>query len=303
MVAVLEALEAPVVLDAQVAALNAELKDAKPDAKADIEKQIAELSKDLAAANQAQAAQTAALTQTGVALATRLQQYRSNVESLRGRIEELKILAGLKDLIRKETAIAAVQIGADLVAIHKKNQLWTGLPVLIVVLLGGFTTNFLWCLFLNIKNKTGYQYFCSKLRGESPTRESETIVETAIDAPSEEVVTHAPKSCCCCSGDTNRAPMLRNYFFSALAGTTWYFQFFFYTMGSTQMGKFDFASWTLHMASIIIFSTMWGWIFHEWKGSSKKAHGLIATGILALILSTIIIGVGTWLKGQAAGGH
>ena len=43
-----------------------------------------------------------------------------------------------------------------------------------------------------------------------------------------------------------------------------------------------------------------GWIFHEWKGSSKKAHTLIASGIATLILSTIIIGVGTWLKTQTA---
>jgi L-rhamnose-H+ transport protein len=93
-------------------------------------------------------------------------------------------------------------------------------------------------------------------------------------------------------------PLLRNYFFSALAGTCWYFQFFFYTMGETQMGKFSFASWTLHMASIIIFSTMWGWIFHEWKGSSKKAHLLIGGGIATLILSTIVIGYGTYLKGS-----
>ena len=35
---------------------------------------------------------------------------------------------------------------------------------------------------------------------------------------------------------------------------------------------------------------MWGWIFQEWKGSSKKAHGLIAAGIVTLILSTVIIG-------------
>jgi L-rhamnose-H+ transport protein len=91
-------------------------------------------------------------------------------------------------------------------------------------------------------------------------------------------------------------PRLPNYLFSALAGTTWYFQFFFYTMGETQMGKFGFASWTLHMASIIIFSTMWGWIFHEWKGSSKKAHGLIATGIATLVLSTLVIGYGTMIK-------
>jgi len=95
--------------------------------------------------------------------------------------------------------------------------------------------------------------------------------------------------------------MLNNYLFSALAGTTWYMQFFFYTMGETQMGKFGFASWTLHMASIIIFSTMWGWIFHEWKGSSKKAHTLIATGIMTLIISTMIIGWGTWLKTRLTG--
>ncbi|MFO1531097.1 MAG: L-rhamnose/proton symporter RhaT [Kiritimatiellia bacterium] len=97
-------------------------------------------------------------------------------------------------------------------------------------------------------------------------------------------------------------PWLRNLLFSAAAGTTWYLQFFFYTMGETQMGKFGFASWTLHMASIIIFGTMWGWSSTQiWKGSSKKAHKLIASGIAALILSTIIIGIGTYIKGKAAG--
>jgi L-rhamnose-H+ transport protein len=179
------------------------------------------------------------------------------------------------------------------------SAIWSGLPKLVVVLLGGFTTNFIWCLMLNIKNRTGYQYFTSEIRRPSPNRSNEKIIETVIDAPSEEVVEHIPGGK---SNDVDRAPMLRNYFFSALAGTTWYFQFFFYTMGETQMGKFGFASWTLHMASIIIFSTMWGWIFHEWKGSSKKAHLLIGTGIATLIISTIIIGFGTWLKGHLAAG-
>lgn len=180
------------------------------------------------------------------------------------------------------------------------SKIWTGLPKLVVVLLGGFTTNFIWCVMLNIKNKTGYQYFSSEVRNPgAPGRSEETIIETAIDAPSEEVVEHSGAK----KNHQERAPMLANYVFSALAGTTWYFQFFFYTMGETQMGKFGFASWTLHMASIIIFSTMWGWIFHEWKGSSKKAHALIGSGIAALILSTIIIGVGTWLRGQLTGTH
>ncbi len=35
---------------------------------------------------------------------------------------------------------------------------WRGMPVLVVVLLGGFTINFLWCLMLNVKNKTFSDY-------------------------------------------------------------------------------------------------------------------------------------------------
>jgi L-rhamnose-H+ transport protein len=57
------------------------------------------------------------------------------------------------------------------------------------------------------------------------------------------------------------------------------------------------------MASIIVFSTVWGWIFHEWKGSSKKTYALIVAGILTLILSTIVIGYGTYLKGAPGAGH
>jgi L-rhamnose-H+ transport protein len=168
--------------------------------------------------------------------------------------------------------------------------IWSGLPKLIVVMLGGFTTNFIWCVLLNLKNRTGYQYLASHARPEHAALTASGGEHGGGSGP----VAHTTSDL--------KIPMIGNYLFSALAGTTWYFQFFFYTMGETQMGKYGFASWTLHMASIIIFSTMWGWIFHEWKGSSKKAHTLIATGIATLILSTIIIGLGTWLKGQG-GGH
>jgi L-rhamnose-H+ transport protein len=183
---------------------------------------------------------------------------------------------------------------ADASAAAGTTTLWTGLPKLIVVMLGGFTTNFVWCVLLNIKNRTGYQYFSPTLLQAPPKRENETIIETAIDAPSEEVVTHAPGGQPADAG--LRVPLFRNYFFSALAGTTWYFQFFFYTMGETQMGDFGFASWTLHMASIIIFSTLWGVVLHEWKGSSKRTHVLIAIGLGVLVLSTVIVGYGNYLK-------
>jgi L-rhamnose-H+ transport protein len=165
------------------------------------------------------------------------------------------------------------------------STLWTGLPKLCVVLGGGFTTNFIWCLLLNLRNRTGYQYLASHVRKEHAHHGGVGGSEhRAASAATDGALTDL------------KIPALSNYLFSALAGTCWYFQFFFYTMGETQMGKFSFASWTLHMASIIIFSTMWGWIFHEWKGSSKKAHLLIGGGIATLIFSTIVIGYGTYLK-------
>ena len=166
------------------------------------------------------------------------------------------------------------------------SQIWTGLPKLVVVLLGGFTTNFIWCLILNQKNRTGYQYLSGTVREEHLN-----LAGAGGEHGGGSVENEAHSDL--------KVPVLNNYIFSAMAGTIWYLQFFFYTMGETQMGKFGFASWTLHMASIIIFSTMWGWIFHEWKGSSKKTHLLIALGITTLILSTLIIGAGTWLKGHS----
>ena len=75
---------------------------------------------------------------------------------------------------------------------HGTPDLWQGLPVLVVVLLGGFTTNFIWCVILNVRNKTGYQYFTSISREPDQQDHDEVIIETAVDAPSREVVEHMP---------------------------------------------------------------------------------------------------------------
>jgi L-rhamnose-H+ transport protein len=73
-------------------------------------------------------------------------------------------------------------------------------------------------------------------------------------------------------------------------------EFMFYGMGITKMGKSEFVSFSIHLAFIIIFSTMWGWITHEWKGSSKRTVILIVTGILVLILSSVVMGFGNYLS-------
>jgi L-rhamnose-H+ transport protein len=183
--------------------------------------------------------------------------------------------------------LAAGEPIKELTLAHGTAPLWQGLPVLVVVLLGGFTTNFIWCLLLNLRNKTGGQYFGVDIPGEA----SGPALETAIDAPGEEMARRAVLS----SSELARVPLALNYLFCAIAGVTWYFQFFFYTMGESQMGQYKFSSWTLHMASIIIFSTLWGLALSEWKGASRRAMTFLLLSLAVLVGSTVIIGYGNYL--------
>jgi L-rhamnose-H+ transport protein len=151
-------------------------------------------------------------------------------------------------------AIAAGGPIAELAEQSGTTTLWRNTPVFIFILAGGFTTNFVFCVFLNARNRTHKDY-----------------------------------------RNAGDASLIGNYVFSALAGITWYLQFMFYGMGTTKMGQYDFSSWTIHMAFIIVFSNVWGLIFHEWKDSSRDTHRLILLGILVLILSTLVVGLGNYL--------
>lgn len=149
--------------------------------------------------------------------------------------------------------IAAGKPIAEAALQHGSPSLWQNLPVLIVILTGGFLTNAVWCAFLILKNRS--------------------------------------------AGDLLRedAPRGFNLVLCALAGVTWYLQFFFYSMGTTRMGRYDFSSWTLHMASIIIFGTLWGLSLKEWKGTSPRTQQLVVGGLALLVASTVVVGYGNYL--------
>jgi L-rhamnose-H+ transport protein len=140
-------------------------------------------------------------------------------------------------------------------------QLAQGLPVLCVVLAGGATTNIVWCVLLILRNGSGREFL-----GAASVQQGGVAI-----------------------------PLARNYLLAAAGGTLWYFQFFFYTMGESQMGAYGFSSWTLHMASIIIFATLWGFSLGEWRGSRVHTRQLVWAGIGTLVLSTLIIGAGNYL--------
>lgn len=145
--------------------------------------------------------------------------------------------------------------------------LWAGLPTLCLIMFGGLLTNAIWCTFLIIKNRSALQWFGGKARIE----DAEALI-----------------------GERNFS-LFRNYILAALGGCTWYFQFFFYTMGESQMGRFGFSSWTLHMASIIIFGTIWGFSLKEWKGTSLSVRLTVWAGVTLLVLATVIVGFGNML--------
>lgn len=90
-------------------------------------------------------------------------------------------------------------------------------------------------------------------------------------------------------------PLTKNYLFSALAGTMWFMQFFFYGMGESKLGN-GASSWILHMAFIILVANMWGFVLKEWKGVSKKTRLTITIGIATIIVSVILVGYGNSLK-------
>ena len=93
-----------------------------------------------------------------------------------------------------------------------------------------------------------------------------------------------------------RTPLLKNYLLSALAGTTWFLQFFFYGMGESKLGN-GASSWILHMAFIILVANAWGIGLKEWEGVSKKTKITIALGISTILLSVLLVGYGNYIKG------
>lgn len=151
--------------------------------------------------------------------------------------------------------LAAAEPIAQLSIAKGTTPIFSNNAVLVVILLGGFLSNAGWCVFLNIRNRSYGDY----VRGPAGRQ-------------------------------------VRNYVLSALGGVIWYGQFFFYGMGQTKLGKqYDFSSWSIHMAFIIVFSNLWGLYFHEWRGTSVRTRALVWVGILTLIGSACVIGYGNHL--------
>jgi L-rhamnose-H+ transport protein len=140
----------------------------------------------------------------------------------------------------------------DVALAHGTNPLYQKNPTLIFILLGGFITNFLYCVFLNIRNRTYRDY---------------TTVTTGI-------------------------LMNNIFFtFLAGFSWFLQFHFFGMGSSKLPAGMAIFG-WSILMALNIAISNIWGIILKEWKGAKTKTIVVLICGIAVLILSTFIVKLG-----------
>jgi L-rhamnose-H+ transport protein len=134
---------------------------------------------------------------------------------------------------------------------YNTNSLFHDNPVLIFILLGGFVTNLIYCLYLNLKNKTIRDYV---------------------------------------SGGSGVLLNNIFFTFLAGFLWFMQFQFFGMGKSKLPGSMIPFA-WSILMALNIAFSNIWGILLKEWKGANRKTLIILWIGILILILSTFIVSI------------
>jgi L-rhamnose-H+ transport protein len=145
--------------------------------------------------------------------------------------------------------IEAGNVIQKVAAANGTDPLFVANPVYIFVMFGGFLTNFIYSVYLNIKNKT-YKDYSSVSGG--------MLVNNLLF---------------CALGGTL---WYLQFFFFGMG------------QSKLPLGMVAFG-WSILMALNILFSNVWGIILNEWKGAGKKTIGVLVLGLAVLILSTFVI--------------
>jgi L-rhamnose-H+ transport protein len=135
---------------------------------------------------------------------------------------------------------------------HGTNPLFQKNPTLIFILFGGFLTNLIYCVYLNIRNKTYRDYL---------TKDGSILLNNI--------------------GFTFLAGFLWFLQFH-----------FFGMGSSKLPAVMSVFGWSILMALNIAISNIWGIILNEWKGAGKKTISVLVAGIIILVLSTFVVKLG-----------
>ena len=146
-----------------------------------------------------------------------------------------------------------LEAGAPIIAKAKAlgaNDLMAQNPVTLLVTIGGFCTNAVFCIYNNVKNRTGKQYF---------------------SVPGNVLINNL--LFCALAG-----VLWYSQFFGLGMGKS-------FLHDSTVMLAF---SWSILMSLNILFSNVWGILLKEWKGSGQVTVTVLMTGLAILVLSIVL---------------
>ena len=122
-------------------------------------------------------------------------------------------------------------------------------PVILLVTIGGFCTNAIFCIYNNVKNETGKQYFSIPVN----------------------VLTNNLLFCMLAG------VLWYSQFFGLSMGKS-------FLQDSPVMLAF---SWSILMSLNVLFSNVWGILLKEWKGSGQRTIIVLSAGLAILVLSII----------------
>ena len=138
--------------------------------------------------------------------------------------------------------------GADINFGELTPDMYKTLPATMLVTIGGFITNAVYCFYQNSKNKTWGDYRKASVRGNN-----------ALSCP-----------------------------FAGALGYSQFFGLSLGKGFLTESPTLTTLSFCILMALNVVFSNIWGIILDEWKGCSKKTIAVLIVGIVVLIISSFL---------------
>lgn len=175
-------------------------------------------------------------------------------EEKRAAIKDFALTKGLLVALLAGVMSACFALGLDAGTPIKEaalaggvDPLFAGLPVILLVTLGGFVTNAVYCIRENIKNHTGREYLSVS---------GSTLANNLVF--------------CALAG-----VLWYSQFFGLEMGKS-------FLTDSPVLLAF---SWSILMSLNVIFSNVWGILLKEWKGCGSKTLTTLGLGLLILLIS------------------
>ena len=201
------------------------------------------------------------ITLAGIAIigyAGSLRAQNMSEEEKRAAVKDFALTKGLLVALLAGIMSACFALGLDAGTPIKEaalaggvEALYAGLPVIFLVTLGGFCTNAAYCIWQNIKNKTGKEYLSVK---------GSVLTNNLLF--------------CALAG-----VLWYSQFFGLEMGKS-------FLTDSPVLLAF---SWSILMSLNVTFSNVWGILLKEWKGVSNTTIAVLILGLVVLISSIIVV--------------